>query len=54
MGVKLYQSKAWLTRKYQREHLDAKQIAALCNTTEVTIWRWLDRFGLIRHRRNLK
>lgn len=50
----LYKSKIWLTKKYQAEHLNARQIAVLCNTTEVTVWRWLDHFGLIRNRRNLK
>lgn len=44
----LYKSRAWLENRYQRQHKSIKQIAAEAGTTEPTIWRWLDKFELLR------
>lgn len=46
MPNKLYQSKNWLTRKYVTEGLTETEIAALCGATQVTINRYLRKFGL--------
>lgn len=49
--MKLYANRRWLERKYITEGLTAKEIAKECNTTEVTIDRYLDHFNLKRNRR---
>lgn len=46
-GVKYYESKAWLARKYQWEKKTAKEIADVCGVTEMTICRWLHKFQLV-------
>lgn len=51
MTVKLYKSEAWLRRKYQVERLTEQQIAELAGTTQVTINRYLAKFGLKKKRR---
>ena len=35
-GVKLYESKIWLARKYQWEKKTAAEIAVICGVTEMT------------------
>lgn len=44
--VKLYQSEKWLRRKYITERLTETEIAELCGATQVTINRYLKKFGL--------
>jgi DNA-directed RNA polymerase specialized sigma subunit len=49
--MKLYQSEVWLKRKYLIEKKTAKEIAEMCQVTEMTIFRYLEKFGLIRNSR---
>jgi len=49
--MKLYQSEAWMKRKYVVEKKTAKEIAEICKVSEMTITRYLDKFGLIRNAR---
>lgn len=49
--MKLYQNQVWLKRKYVDERKTAKEIADLCGVSEMTIVRYLDKFGLIRNAR---
>jgi len=49
--VKLYQSEAWLRRKYVVEHKSEKEIAKLAGTTVMTINRYLRQFGFKKERR---
>ena len=49
--MKLYQSEAWLKRKYVTEKKTAKEIAEICKVTEMTIFRYLEKFGLMRNSR---
>jgi DNA-binding MurR/RpiR family transcriptional regulator len=48
--VKLYASKAWLTRKYEVEKRSEKEIAELAGTTVMTINRYLHKYGLKKDR----
>lgn len=48
--VKLYQSEAWLRRKYVREQLSEAEIAKLAGTTVMTINRYLHKFGMKKER----
>lgn len=52
--MKLYQNQIWLRRKYVDERKTAKEIADMCGVTEMTVFRHLEKFGLIRNSRNLK
>lgn len=52
--MKLYRNRAWLRNEYVVKRKPAKQIAQEQETTEMTITRWLTKFGLIRNPRNLK
>lgn len=45
---KLYQSKAWLYKRYVVDRLTQEEIAKLAGTTQVTIKRWIDKFDLKR------
>lgn len=45
---KYYESKAWLERRYVIEKKTAAEIAEECNTTEMTISRWLNKHELAR------
>jgi DNA-directed RNA polymerase specialized sigma subunit len=49
--MKLYQSEPWLRRKYVNEKKTAKEIAEMCGVTEMTVFRHLEKFGLIRNSR---
>jgi len=49
--MKLYQSESWLKRKYVVERKSAAEIAELCSVTEMTITRYLQKYGLIRNSR---
>jgi len=48
--MKVYQSKKWLTKKFVHEKLSEKEIADLCGVTQVTINRYLHKFGLKKER----
>jgi len=50
--VKLYESKAWMKRRYVDEHKTAAEIAKLAGVTEMTITRWLETHGLLRNKRS--
>lgn len=50
MAVKLYQSEKWLTKKYVYDRLTESEIAELCGTSQVTINRYLRKFGLKKDR----
>lgn len=52
--VKLYQSKAWLTKRYVVDKLTAQEIADQCGTSQQTIVNWLNKYGLIRSPRTWK
>lgn len=48
--MKLYQSKAWLTRKWYVEKLTEAEIAELAGTTQKTVNIYLHKFGLKKDR----
>ena len=48
MRVKLYQSEAYLRRQYKVLGKTPAQIASQCGCTEMTIWNYLNKFGLVR------
>lgn len=49
--IKLYQSYAWLRRKYVVEKLTEQEIATQAGTTQATINRYLAQYGLKKKRR---
>jgi DNA-directed RNA polymerase specialized sigma subunit len=49
--MKLYQNEMWMRRKYVDERKTAKEIAELCDVSEMTIVRYLDKFKLMRNPR---
>lgn len=50
--MKLYQNKAWMTKRYQDENKTAAEIAKIAGVSEMTITRWLDQHGLLRNKRS--
>lgn len=48
MPLTLYKSEKWLRAKYRT--MTAEQIADVCGVTEMTISRYLNRFGIINRR----
>jgi len=48
MGVKLYESKRWLYRKYLVEKKNAEQIAKEAGCSRKTIYNKLNEFGFVR------
>lgn len=48
--IKLYESFAWMRKKYAVEHMTEEQIAKLAGTTQATIHRWLKKHKLLRDR----
>ena len=48
--MKKYTSEAWLRRKYYRERKSVQQIAAEAGVSEMTIRRYLEKFGLVKKR----
>jgi len=54
MAAKLYQSKAWLTKRYVVDKKTIQEIAKECNTSHQTIYRYLVDFGLMREQRTWK
>jgi predicted DNA-binding protein YlxM (UPF0122 family) len=51
--AKLYQSKAWLTKRYVVDKKSLEEIAKECNVSHQTIYRYLVEFSLIRDLRKL-
>lgn len=49
--MKLYESKDWLKLKYITQRKTEQEIAAEAGTTQVTINRWLKKFGLHKKQR---
>lgn len=54
MAAKLYKSPVWLKRKFLHERLTKEEIAKICGVEPMTIWRELNRLGLIKNTRNRK
>jgi predicted DNA-binding protein YlxM (UPF0122 family) len=52
--AKLYESKAYLTKRYLVEKKSLEEIAKECKVSHQTIYRYLVKFGLIRDQRKLK
>lgn len=50
---KLYESKAYLTKRYVAEKKSLEEIAKECGVSHQTIYRYLVKFGLIRNQRKL-
>ena len=50
--AKLYQSKAWLSKRYSVEKKTIEEIAKEANTSHQTIYRYLVEYGLIRNQRS--
>jgi DNA-binding MurR/RpiR family transcriptional regulator len=48
--MKFYQSKEWLYRRYVVQKKTVTEIAIECNTSAMTIQRYLTKFGLIKKR----
>ena len=48
--MKFYQSKEWLHRRYVVQKKTVTEIAAECQTSAMTIQRYLEKFGLIKKR----
>jgi DNA-binding MurR/RpiR family transcriptional regulator len=46
----LYKSEAWLKRKVQVEKKTPEEIAKLCDTSLMTIYRYIDKYGLRKKR----
>jgi predicted transcriptional regulator len=46
--VELYQSKAWLHRRFLKQKKSIDEIAVECGTTTRTIYNWLKKFGMIK------
>lgn len=47
---KLYTSETWLRRKFLVEKKKPEEIAELCKVSAMTIYRYLEKFGLLRKR----
>lgn len=43
---KLYTSEAWLRRKYLVEKKSPEEIAEICGATLMTIYNYLNKFGI--------
>ena len=52
--AKLYENKAYLTKRYLAEKKSLEDIAKECGVSHQTIYRYLTKFGLIRDQRKLK
>jgi AcrR family transcriptional regulator len=52
--AKLYENKAYLTKRYSVEKKSLEEIAKECGVSHQTIYRYLTKFGLIREQRKLK
>ncbi len=50
MKNRIYRNKKWLTKKYCEERLSVYTIAELCEVNIVTIYDWIERYGLKRQK----
>ena len=48
MKNNLVKSEAWLRRKYLLDKLSAQEIAALSGISVITVYRYIERYGLKR------
>jgi DNA-binding MurR/RpiR family transcriptional regulator len=48
--LKFYQNEEWLYRRYVVQKKSITEIAIECNTSAMTIQRYLTKFGLIKKR----
>ncbi len=46
--VALYQSRDWLHKRLYRDKRTVEQIANECNTSRVTIYKYMKRFGFVK------
>ena len=51
MAAKLYQSEAWLRKRYHLDRKTPEDIAKECGTTVETIYVYLAKFGLRKSKR---
>lgn len=51
MGAKLYQSEAFMRKRYLIDKKTPEQIAKECGTSVETIYVYLSKFGIIKSRR---
>jgi len=52
--AKLYESKVWLTKRYLVDKKNVNEIAKECGCSHQTIFRYLEKFGLIKDSRSWK
>lgn len=52
--MKLYQNRAWLTKRYQVDGKNIYEIAAEAGCSIGTVQKYLEKFGLIFNPRKLK
>ena len=52
--AKLYESKAFLSKRYLIEKRGLEEIAKECGVSHQTIYRYLVKFNLIRDQRKIK
>lgn len=45
--AKLYESKAWMAKRYLREKKSPEEIAKECGVSHMTIRRWLEKHKLV-------
>ena len=48
--AKLYTSRAWLRKRFLVDKKTPEEIAKECEVSHMTIYRYLERFGLIKKR----
>lgn len=46
--LELYKSEAWMKKKFVKEKKTPEEIAELCRTSHMTIYRWLKFWGLMK------
>jgi DNA-binding CsgD family transcriptional regulator len=51
MGAKLYQSEAWLRKRFHVDRKTPEEIAKECGTSVETIYVYLAKFGLRKSKR---
>jgi len=51
MGAKMYQSQAWLKKRYHMDKKGPEDIAKECGVSVETIYVYLNKFGLFKGRR---
>jgi transposase len=48
MAAKLYTSEKWLRMAYLRQRKSVEEIAKICGTSQVTVYRYIEKFRLKR------